>query len=36
MKDFIKMALATLVGLALFCLAGMLFLGAVIGAGVCE
>lgn len=32
MKDFIKMALATLVGLALFCLAGMLFLGAVIGA----
>lgn len=32
MKDFIKMALATLVGLALFCLAGMLFFGAVIGA----
>ena len=32
MKDFIKMALATLVGLALFCLAGMFFFGAVIGA----
>ena len=32
MKDFIKMALATLVGLALFCIVGMFFFGAVIGA----
>ena len=32
MKDFIKMALATLVGLVLFCIVGMFFFGAVIGA----